>query len=675
MGALVWLAYLVGADQNAKAVRSAVESTLAKPAVAGTVGFVILLLGGWCVRNLRFEWLAWWPGQIEVAEFQDPATAPGTDVAWLTSVFRERVTQLSLQAPASVPGAAAEGTYLDVLSDASLDARNPLSLLRLGHAIWPTRAYRVEATLQVQTHRTNRLHSVLAQVTRLPNGSSTLVRGEGASWEEAVRQAADEATALILPRTRLCQRQWLSWRGYVMPTGLLPAYERAVESEAEGAEKQALERYDEAQRIYDNALLRYDEALSKDPFNLAIRLRVGQLHEKTDRPMEALAAYQGIVTVTRPAGASLPRSLYRQRVRRERRRVITIARYRRAVLLGGDRIANAWANIDDSAADLKENLGRLIFEETHARAGKLVWEPERSGPGPAKRRLDAPSFASGVTLDELLATLLCPAPPPEPLRTGETPAGAATRLLRYKRLLELLTQTWNTPAGAATRLLRYKRLLELLTQTWNTPAGAAAPVADDMDVVRLRALFAALGFATTRELLYERRLRLLLIADRVFQWLRRSRVPSAPPFTVKTLRLSQLCIQLRLARALYELGIAGSNWHIEGAAVLDRVDQVIGGRVRQWHEGYNAACACGIPLLYNNERSDEEWLGANAERLALMAINWLERATACADSAFVAGEDEWLNRDPDLRGVRGRPGYRTWRSVYFPKSLSPARDG
>lgn len=601
VGVVGWLLYLASAaPTSTKTVGSTLEATLAKPAVAVTVGVLVFLLGGWCLRNLRFEWLARSPGHIEVADFKPLEGEPRVDVAWLTSAFRARVTQLSLQAPAPVPGAAAEGAYLDVLSQAALDARNPLTLVRLGRALWPTHAYRVEATLRADRSRAERQYSMLVQVSRLPSAGSTLVEAAGASWEEVIRRAADEATGLILPRTRLCRHQWLSWRGYVMPIGLLHAFERAVELEARGDSERRRGLEEEAEGSYRDALLRYERALAKDPFNLAIRLRIGQLLERIGRPLEALAAYQAIVTVTLPAGERLPRSLYRRRMRRERSRIITIARYRRAVILGRGELVVPWLRapaVDTS--DTSESLKRLIADEISQHAGMLVWEPERLGWGPEKRRLCAPTFGSGKTLAELADELA-------PVTPG----------------------------------------------TWQEQA-------------RLRAVLAALGYAMMRELQHDRRLRIRLLADRLRQFLPRTGLPAAPPFTLKALLLAQVCIQLRLTRALAELAFPDCDWEREARAAVDRVWQLMGGRVSQWHEGYNAACACGIPLDYADP--------PDAERLAREAVDWLERATACADSSFVAGENEWLKVDPDLRGVMGDDAYRVWRSVYFPSSDDGAR--
>jgi hypothetical protein len=654
--AVLGLAYGVSAPPKPTTVGMSMLATVTKPGVAATLAIVLVLWVGWCVRSLRFEFLAWWPGHIEVVELEPPANAPYVDVAWLSSVFRARVTQLSLQAPAPVPGAATEGAYLDVLSGVSVEAGNPLSLLRMGRAMWPTHAYRIEATLRTGAGDSAPC-TVLAQVNRLPHVSSTLVWGHGSSWEDAVREAADEATAIVLPRTRLCQGQWLTWRGYVMPRGLLPAYERAVRNEADGdaARRSAKPfgtvgsngKHEQARRCYEAAQRGYKEVLDEDPFNLTVRLRVGQLHEKVGQHLEALAAYHGIVTVTRPAGEKLPRKLYPARTRWERKRVITIARYRRAVLLGGDQVADDWSKASD---ELRRDLGMLLLEEMYAHAGALVWERERTGPGPPRRQLGAPRYESGFTLQELLEELL------EARATGEQ-----------------RTYFGETAIGAAEGVPPYIALRRLLCERPTTEDGRLASVRDRE---LLRALFASLSSATAQELRYERGLRLRMLRGRALRRLRPSRVPSAPPFTIKALRLSQLCIRLRLARALSELGVPGSSWEHERAAVKTRVEQVIGGSVRQWHEGYNAACACGIPLLFDGaERARPKRIPSE---LAETAVMWLERATACADSGYVAGENDWLQHDPDLEAVREDPAYLVWRSVYFPaeretEPLAPQR--
>lgn len=627
LAALVWLGYLLSEEPPASGgLTAALGSTLALPAVAGTLAFAVVLLGGWCVRNLRLEYLAWAPGNIAIADLVGPASLAPAEVAWLSGLLRERLTRLSLQAPTPVPGAAAEGSYLDVLSKATLDVRNPLSLLQILRGVWPSHAYTVEATLQAGRKKGGGRCCVRAQVTRLPR-ESTFISGRGRSWEEAVRNAADEATAVILPRTRLCVGQWGSWRGYVMPPGLLAAYERAVGHEVAAAEAGGAAA--PAETEYRAALKCYGKALKQDLFNLAIRLRMGQVQEKLGLDLQALATYQEIVTVTRPAGEQLPRALYRRRARRERGQLISIARYRRAVLLGGGDVASQWVEGDARTVPsrLREGLAPLLVEEVERCAGKLVCEPERPAvePGqprqPQKLRLHEPSFARGRTLGELLPCLFA-------------------------------TET----AGP-----------EVFGQVLKKVAGASIA---QQELAVLQALLAALGYASSQDLLYDRAVRRGLRRAALQERLPRLRRLARPavPFTLKALRLSQLCIQLRLSHALDETrltahGLRLSDWESDAAAAAKRVVELIDGRVRQWHEGYNAACACSIPLCY----------GCRPEAdLPGLAIMWLERASACADSAFVAGQREWVQQDPDLEGLRREPDFEVWWRVYFPGQALPA---
>jgi len=58
--------------------------------------------------------------------------------------------------------------------------------------------------------------------------------------------------------------------------------------------------------------------------------------------LDAFATYRGMLAIARPDDARLPYRLYRRRARRDRRRALTVARYRRIVLLGGRDLTEQW---------------------------------------------------------------------------------------------------------------------------------------------------------------------------------------------------------------------------------------------------------------------------------------------------------------------------------------------
>lgn len=109
-----------------------------------------------------------------------------------------------------------------------------------------------------------------------------------------------------------------------MPPGLLHAFEKATR----------LEQH----RRYDEALHFYFKAAELDPMNAALRLRIGHLQERMGLFLDALATYWGIEATS----SGLPLFTYRGAARRQNRRSLLSARYRRIVLLGGRVLAEQW---------------------------------------------------------------------------------------------------------------------------------------------------------------------------------------------------------------------------------------------------------------------------------------------------------------------------------------------
>ena len=261
LGGLVALAHLHGNPPEAEGAGfpDPALATLAEPGVAAALSFAALVLIAWCVRHLRFEFLAWWPGRIVVQNFVANEGLADSEVERLTASFRERLGISHLQSPAPVPAAAEQGDFLDVLGRNGVDAGNLLgSLIGLLRAAVPAHAYEVKGALS--TRPGPRCFGVTVQVVRLPGKGGGGHTVWDTTWEGAVRQAADHATAAILPRTRVCRSPWTAWRRYYLPASLVQDYEQAAECEQ--------------QRRYDQALALYYRALGQDPMNLGLRLRL-----------------------------------------------------------------------------------------------------------------------------------------------------------------------------------------------------------------------------------------------------------------------------------------------------------------------------------------------------------------------------------------------------------------
>lgn len=337
IGALVALAELHGnpPDPNG-AFPDPALATLARPGVAALASFGAVLLIACCVRRIRLEFLAWWPGRIVVEKFLADAQVPEAEVERLTASFRDRLGMSHLQSPAPTPAPAEQGDFLDVLGRGTLDPQNLLaSLVTLLRAAVPGHAYEVKGALV--TGDGPMRHGVTVHVVRLPGKGCGGHTVWDTTWEGAIRQAADHAAASILPRTRVCRSPWAGWRRYYLPSSLFEAYEQAAELEHR-------RRYDEAHHLYL-------KAVAEDPKNLALRLQLGFLQEKLALYLDALDTYESILQLacqTTPADhldagrRDEARKPARPAARRDRKRALRVTRYRRAVLLGGGQLAHQW---------------------------------------------------------------------------------------------------------------------------------------------------------------------------------------------------------------------------------------------------------------------------------------------------------------------------------------------
>jgi tetratricopeptide (TPR) repeat protein len=312
------------------------------------------------------------------------------DLGQVTLEFRQRLATLHLQAPAAVPGAAAEGDFMEVLGRGTVDSGNILaSLLALLRAAKPSHAWQITGVL---VHRDVAPRwGVTIQVLRLPRQANPPQTLWGNSWQEAVRRAADHATASILSRTHLCRAPWAAWRHFVMRGELFEAYEQAAGLE-------------EARR-YDEALDAYYDALREDPMNMVIRLHIGQLQEKLALYLDALATYQGMLTTDERDAR--PHRLgswhYRFLARAERRHALLIAMYRRAVLLGGDALVKQWrttaASESEQAWTMRDRRRKELRDRLHRQLGAQVGAvAKRHAADPAKSTLSALDSGSSRVL-------------------------------------------------------------------------------------------------------------------------------------------------------------------------------------------------------------------------------------------------------------------------------------
>ncbi len=564
LGALVLLAQLHGNPPDAKdGFPNPALHTLAKPGVAAVATIGTLVWLAWCVRRLRFEFLAWWPGRIIVQNFVSSSDTPAAEVERLTTTFRDRLGMSHLQSPASVPAPAEQGDFLDVLARNGVDSGNLLgSLLSLLRAAFPTHAYEVSGALV--TRKGRRPYGVTVHVVRAPGKGGGGHTVWDTSWTGAVRQAADHATAAILPRTRVCRSPWTAWRRYYMPPALLQHYEQAAECEH--------------QRRYDEALASYYEALHLDPMNHGLRLQIGFLQEKLGLYLDALDTYENILEVAEPSSdGDVVRRSYRHSARDDLDQTLLVARYRYAVLLGGPKLPGQWRKLHTGKPSTRRDDARERLRERLAPKLTKLFE-EALG-----------SSEVGATADPVYE------------EAGQSPPPAE----RFHSSLRV-------------------------------------PARSTQDAERLPELFLLASLARLADL--------------------RRRIPPSrpwrrPPLTRAAVRVSTLVVRERL-----RLELCGSHCERDIERLKAEIKSIEpAGGFDGWQEHYNVACMWALPLLENGS--------AHAEELACLAVKSLESATERADTEFLVSRRDWLvSEDPDLRGLRALPRFKSFEVAYFPSA-------
>jgi hypothetical protein len=471
LAALVAVASLHGnKPEKHEQLWSSLHTTLAEPVVTALAAFAAALLVAWGVRHLILEYLAWRPGAILAEEFALGPDVTGADAKRLTAAFRDRLAFSHLQSAAPVPAPAQQGNFLDVLTAGGAGGGSAFaSLLAILRAALPDHAYEVRGTLvgRVGPEACGvTVHVVCASGEADPGQTFW-----DTSWDAAVRRAADHATASILPRTRHSRPPWSAWRGFELPSKLFHSYERAAELEHE--------------RRYDEALDLYYKALESDPMNLGLRLQIGFLQEKLALFLDALATYEGIFEVARPgerpavsfdrppdllltrrARRDRLRQFYRLPARRDRDAVLLVAKYRRAILLGGQELPRQWAIRRSGARTNRRDVQRHQLRERLRPAlmdlfppaddlDVVLAQPETNvGPG-LRRRFEELLVRTAIAeLSELRRQL----PRHAPRRDGDLSRQAVelARLWMEQRLARILS----APALDADRLTRSVRRIE-----------------------------------------------------------------------------------------------------------------------------------------------------------------------------------------------------------------------
>ena len=228
----------------------------------------------------------------------------------------------------------------------------------------------------------------------------------------------------------------------------------------------------------------------------------------------------------------------------------------------------------------------------------------------------------------------------------------------------VLATQWCAPNGEPGSTLRdeqRERLRTCLRPRMQELMGARLEDADlsplergkEIDFLALRALVAEYALADCRRL------------RRPFK--RRSRLTRA------TVKLTEECINVRLNWVRHRRTQPEQQWTPPDVArAIARIERRHPLAFRQWHEQYNAACAWALALADDDVRK-----AGKADAYAKAAVERLEKATARADSAYIASRRDWvLSEDPDLAALRSFHEFKEFELLYLPAdTFTPGRPG
>ncbi len=631
------------------------------PVLAGIAAIALL-------RTVRWLLLLW-RGRTPRVQISTFAWATSEDAnreaTWVTSLFREQLAALRLDALDPLPERAPGAPLVEIVEGVGQGVSRDLggAAARLFRAAWPDSAYEVWGTLR--PHDRGRGGRVSVQLIERRRGNRTLlnIALEEASWEDGARQAALAVAGALYPEVRERDRgPWTAWKRTV-PLELMDHYHAA-------------RRHEEANRL-EQALAEYHAALDQDPLNPNLRLKIAMLQERLALYIDAWVTYEAIVDESD-----------RRAWRGPNRRVYLLALYRLAVMLSNGRVAAQWVK----RASVGKKEGTLRDLERHERRAELVRSLEGSSllaPNLTKKitRRGLPgaftnnaSFLIAHPRANLLLLLLRTVRQSNEddilavFREGDESEGrerfieAALRILSLRRLEEL--ETALRIASHSPREWRERRIHGPgFRQRLQQPELPRSAVRISKLLVTIR-IAASLEYEVTHPEEAARKL------ENGAEWIGEIREGH---------------------RALTE------RWPFPTATGWRRPIHRLGPRRRwsnrrddAWQLYYNAACLAASVLrkgsvLHNAEREDGwqplrrrrgPWRRMKLDHLEALssgttesdivdrAIELLEEYAFRAGSDRVAAQADWLAiDDSDFRELRKEPEFKRWASHHLPGAL------
>jgi len=616
---------------------------LIPPLVVGIVLIALVLSLRYVLLHFRGKSL-----RVQVTPF-DWAAADQQDreAAWVTSLFREELGALRLDALDPLPDRAPGAPLVQVVEGIGQGVGGKLDLSeaigRLYRAAIPDSAYEVWGTARPCGEGKGRVSVQLVDGRRRTLVSISI---DETKWEDGARQAAMAVAGALYPRVRNRHKgPWGHWDKAV-PRDLIAAYHEA--------------RKDEKSNRLEEAMGAYHRALRGDPLNPHLRLKIAMVQERLALHLDACVTYRAIIDPKKRKCWTGPN-----------RKARIIAMYRLAVLLGNGQIAKQCVASDYHRRTRRDKERRDLRDKVvlALQHDSILTQGLRRREDPARQGY---ATASGK---ELLKTL----------RESEESAQKTKR----KTWIE---NRFGRPEGRTKeeRVRQINELLEVISLRWLEELSASVrfrPPLRNRDELR-----EWLIHRPPASHLWHRR-EFSSSALRVSFLLIRTRIAASALKRIRTDGGDKREIETCFAEHKRLL----TTWPFEERpkSLRSRLTSLIcrWNRLREdsWQLHYNAACAISSVLLDGSllreadARGHPEKATKRAENLALpgqmteaklvrRAVSELEQYAQQAKSHLVAAQVDWIAiDDPDLAGLAKTDEFKLWASHHLPIQLPEER--
>lgn len=652
------IAWLVDAGDWLGSLLAPAGEILARlwPPVLAAFAMIALLR---TVRWLLLLWRGRAP-RVQISTFAWTASdKEDREATWVTSLFREQLATLRLDALDPLPDRAPGAPLVEIVEGVGQGVGRSLDIGKavgkLFRAVWPDAAYEVWGTLRPRQDGGGRIS---VQLVDRRGGNRTLlnVALAEASWEEGAREAAMAVAGALYPQVRMRDRgPWTMWKEAV-PRELMADYHAGRE-------------YEEANRL-EHALDRYHAALDRDPLNPNLRLKIAMLQERLELDLDAWVTYEAIVDESDPRAWRGPD-----------RRIYLLAHYRLAILLGNGRVATQWVKNDslEKGQETRHDKERgkcrrdlMMSLERNPLLTRTKSHPSTSRPVIASSDgLISELRSAGDEEEGECATLKPFKTPP----TGEFAYQRQKRARLIDAVLQIVSLRHLEELDAWLRIRPPRRPRQWRDWWVHRPS--------------VRRWLNRREFARSAV-----RVSKLLVRVRIAASLERRYLD--PPNHGRT-GISKMhqaeTHKERIRKAHRQLT---RRWPFPPVGAWRHTTHFLAPRRRwtnrrddAWQLHYNAACAAASVLRMDSvlsnaeqepkpkEQQKKEGMHAlpgktNRAKVIARTIGELEEYAHRAGSERVAAQADWLAiDDPDLEGLRNEPEFRLWAGHHLPRELPP----